>query len=299
MNITARNLIQQNVLLSHYTTIRSGGSAKFFATPVTLEDLKYLLKFAQDKSLDVFILGKGSNIIVRDEGVNELVINTEKFTGISFENNEVFVECGYPLKKLIGETTKRLLSGLEGLVEIPASVGGAVYMNAGGKFGNIGNLVSECWCLKLSDLNLYQLDKKSLKFGYRTSNLDKFFIYKVKLNLTISDRENISDNLQKALEYKLQTQPLSENSAGCVFKNPAGKSAAQLIEECSLKNYRIGSAFVSPRHSNFFINTSNTSTDYLKLIDFVQQRVYESCGIKLEREVKIWPDEPNFSFKNA
>lgn len=298
VSIVTSSLVQNDVYLHSYTTLKLGGRAQFFSIPENVEELQYLLKFAQDKMLDIFILGKGSNLIVRDEGVKGLVINTEKFSGVSFENNSIDVGSGYSLKKLISDTTKRHLSGLESLIEIPASLGGAVYMNAGGKFGNIGSLVSKCWCLKLDDSQLYEVDKSDLKFGYRMSNLERFFIYKIRLNLNDTDEKTIFDNIQKALEYKIKTQPLSTNNAGCVFKNPVGNSAAQLIEQCSLKNYKIGSVFVSHKHSNFFINTGNRADDYIKLIDFVKEEVYRTFGVTLEREVKIWPDEPNFSYKN-
>lgn len=298
MAITSHSLIQEDVPLHIYTTLKLGGKGKFFATPKSIEELQYLINFAKDKTLDIFILGRGSNIVIKDEGVNGLVINTEKFTNLLFEDNSVLVDSGYSLKTLISDTTKKSLSGLETLVEIPASIGGAVYMNAGGKFGNIGTLVSKCWCLKLSDSNLYEFSKEDLKFGYRTSNLDGFFIYKVKLTLTPASQKTILDNIHQVLKYKTTTQPLSANSTGCIFKNPTNNSAAWLIEKCYLKNYRIGSAFVSPIHSNFFINTGNSSDDYIKLIEFVQKEVYRTFGIMLEREIKIWPDEPNFSFKN-
>ncbi len=298
MNTMASSLVQNDVFLNSYTTLRVGGKARFFATPEGIEDLQYLLKFAKDKMLDIFILGKGSNLIVRDEGIKGLVINTEKFCQSSFINNLVEVGSGYSLKKLISDTTRRCLSGLESLVEIPASLGGAVYMNAGGKFGNIGNFVSRCWCIKLDDSQLCEFNRNDLKFGYRTSNLERLFIYKIQLTLNNSDKKTIFDNMQRALEYKIKTQPLSANSAGCIFKNPPGNSAAQLIEQCSLKNYKIGDAFVSPKHSNFFINTGNRADDVIKLIDFVKQKVYEIFGITLHREIKIWPDEPNFSYRN-
>ncbi len=290
------NIIQENIILSKYTTLKLGGNAQFFSAPYNIKELQYLLKFAQDKLLDIFILGKGSNILVRKEGVRGLVISTENLVGIEFNNNYITVQSGYSLKKLILDAVKRNLSGLEGLAEIPASIGGCVFMNAGGKFGNIGSLVERCWTVDFCKLSVDEIDLNNLKFSYRQSNLQDSFIYKVRLKLQPSEEKCIYDKLQNVISYKIGTQPISTNNAGCIFKNPVDNSAGMLIDQCGLKGYKIGGASISTKHSNFFVNNGGDAEDMIKLIEIVQIRVYERFGINLEREIKIWPDEPNYKF---
>jgi UDP-N-acetylmuramate dehydrogenase len=291
------SLIHENIPLAPFSTLNLGGKAQFFAQPTNLKELLYLLNFARDKNLNVFILGAGSNLLIRNEPIRGLVIHTEKLKKCEFNGNKIFVECGYSLKKLIGEAMHRNLSGLENLVAIPASIGGAVSMNAGGKFGEIGTFVEKCWAINLSDFEVYEIEKKNLKFGYRNSNLQQYFIYKVELSLTPSTQEEIKINLMKALKHKLATQPLTSYNAGCVFKNPSGASAAALIQKCGLKDYSIGKVKISAKHANFFINTGDSSDDFLALIEFVQKKVFETFNIHLEREIRIWPDEPNYRFR--
>jgi UDP-N-acetylenolpyruvoylglucosamine reductase len=290
------DIIKKDVELKHYTTVRLGGKARYWCEPKNLEEVKFALKFAQDNLLDVFILGKGSNIVARNEGVAGLVLYTGELVGVEFENTDIYIESGYSLKRLISFTVKKGLSGLEWLVEIPASLGGAVFMNAGGRFGSIGEVVEKCWALNFDTCELVELERKDLHFSYRKSNLQNLFVYKIKLKLSSAPEKVILDNLQKTLEYKTTTQPLSSYNVGCIFKNPLNKSAAELIERCGLKNYKVGNAYVSPKHANFFINTGDNSDDYLKLIEFVQSEIFKTFGVKLEREIKIWPDEPNYSF---
>ncbi|MFN7181700.1 MAG: UDP-N-acetylmuramate dehydrogenase [Planctomycetota bacterium] len=291
-----RKIIRKNVSLSPYTTFKVGGEARFFAVPSNFEELSYSLKFAQDKSLNIFILGKGSNVLVSDEGVEGLVISTQNLKRIEFKDSYVIVESGYPLKKLILETLKKSFSGLECLAQIPASIGGCVFMNAGGKFGSIGSVVERCWVVNFADSSLVEFDSTNLQFSYRYSNLQNFFIYKVALKLQPSNEKIIYDKLLEVIDYKARTQPLSTNNAGCIFKNPANHSAGILIEQCGLKGYRIGDVYVSPKHSNFFVNNGSRAENIMKLIELVQKKVFEEFGIKLEREIKIWPDEPNYKF---
>jgi UDP-N-acetylmuramate dehydrogenase len=290
-NLRFKSRIRFNEPLYKRTTFKIGGFARFWAEPKDIDDLRSLLDFSKKKSLPLFVIGKGSNLLVKDGGFRGIVIclNSPYFKRIKFQDNAIFACSGVALNNLINFTKAKTLSGCEFLWGIPGTVGGALVMNAGTKYKNIGDLVEEVTVMdyngKVKTLNKKQ---KQVTFGYRTSNLSKYIILGAKLKLKKGERQDILKNIKNFMEYRRLTQELSRPSAGCIFKNPTTRSAGKLIELCGLKGTRVGDACVSGKHANFIVNLGSAQAkDVLKLIDLVQMKVKEKFEISLEPEIEI------------
>lgn len=291
MNIDGRNLIQENVSLKSLNTFKLESKASYYSEPKEFKDIIFLQEFANNKNIKMFVLGKGSNIIIKDR-LDGLVICTRGLAGCELKDEEVILESGVPFSRVMNLAIEHNLTGFEGFWGIPASVGGALIQNAGGKFGYIGDIVN--WVEVIdNEGKLRRLMKSEIKFDYRYSNLANFFIYRCCLKLRKSDYSTIINNLKEVITQKTQAQPLSAHSAGCIFKNPLinGErvSAGKLIEAAGLKGFKIGDAQVSTKHANFIINTGNaTFNDIMQLIKIIKERVKDNSGIELELEVKVW-----------
>jgi UDP-N-acetylmuramate dehydrogenase len=291
-----QEITHYNEPIARHTSFRIGGPAEVFVTPQHNDQILEIYQLCLKEGLPVFILGNGTNILVRDEGVKGVVlrINTRQ---IQMKDDIIVVDAGYPLSHLLTRCLDTGLTGLESMAGIPGSVGGAVVMNAGGKYGNIGDIVSFVKVIKRknkhapSDTQCLTLSKSQLKFGYRSSNLkDKFIVLGATIQLEHSTPGQVKALFQEILAEKDTGQPLAAKSAGCIFKNPPGKlTAGQLIEKAGLKGTRIGNALISPKHANFIVNAGNaTAQDVLKLVDLIQKTVYERFGVRLDLEIEIW-----------
>ena len=266
-----------------------GGRCSLWCEPADLEDLKFILRYVKEKRIPLFLIGEGSNILVRDRRFKGIIIHLGKpyFKRIEFGDNRVLAGCGLRLSQIIRFTTRRNLGGLEFLVGIPGGLGGALVMNAGAFGGEIGDLVEE---VKVMD---YQgrvriLNKRDIRFGYRTSDLSKFIILSASLRLLKRDKREIENRIAKYKNFRKGRQPLFQSSLGCIFKNPKGDSAGRIIEECGLKGKMIGGAQISRKHANFILNKKNArASDVLRLMRYIQREVYKRYRILLETEVKI------------
>jgi UDP-N-acetylmuramate dehydrogenase len=235
-------------------------------------------------------LGSGSNVLVRDEGVSGAVVQlvSDSFGEISIEGSSVRVGAGAQLSRLISESVKAELAGLETLSGIPGTVGGAVRGNAGGRAGDIGQFVESITVINVKG-EIATRNGDELWFGYRESNIDELMILEASLKLQQGDSEEITRRMRKLWIMKKATQPLSFQSAGCIFKNPRGLSAGALIEQAGLKGIRVGEAEISDRHANFIVtNPGAKSDDVVRLIDLIRSKVSEQFGVDLELEIKIW-----------
>ena len=275
-----------------------GGKAKFLARPQSIEQLSTLVKRCREREVPMYVLGAGANLLVADEGVAGVVVelNAPAFTKIEYDGVTVTAGGGVHLFKLINETVDKGLAGLETLAGIPATVGGAIRMNAGGAFGDIGRLVKQVTLMdSLGDV--FTRDKSDLVFSYRATNIAARFILGATLELEEEDPVELNKQFKKVLAYKQASQPLAANSAGCTFKNPppnpdtgASDPAGKLIDMAGLKETRIGGAEVSKQHANFIIcHEGCTASDVLALIEKMRATVLEEFGVKLEREVVVWP----------
>ncbi|MFQ5956928.1 MAG: UDP-N-acetylmuramate dehydrogenase [Candidatus Brocadiales bacterium] len=277
--------------LKHYTSFRVGGCADVFVEPTDILQLQEVLRYGTDQGLDISILGGGSNILVSDSGVRGVVVHLtgQFFNSIKRVGPEVVVGGGgVSLPRLVRKATDWGLEGLEQLVGVPGSLGGAVAMNAGGKYGAIGSHVKGVTAIDYGG-GLHCYEKGQISFDYRSSSLSNQIILEVELELRRGNRGAISSRMLDIFQEKRKTQPLSSRSAGCVFKNPKGYSAGALIDKLGLKCMKVGDAMVSSKHANFIINLgSATAAQILELIHRIMDEVKRRFGLTLDMEIKLW-----------
>lgn len=280
-----------NEPMSRHTTFHIGGNASCFAIMQNEDELSKALKFCYENKIKVFTIGKGSNLLVDDNGVDAVVIKLAgEFEQISLNcNNELIIGAGVNLNSACKFAQENGLSGLEFAFGIPGTVGGALYMNAGAYGGEMKDIVVEAKHIykngQTGSFNLHQLN-----LGYRTSVYAQCdaVITHVKVKLTKKDKYSISDHMNELLEKRKAKQPLEFPSAGSVFKRPDGYFAGALIEQCGLKGESVGGAMVSEKHAGFIVNTGNaTCSDVKRLIEICRKRVKEKFGVNLETEIKF------------
>jgi len=269
--------VKSKVSLGPFTTLKVGGVADLFLEPTSIEQVQAIASC----SLPFRVLGWGANLLVRDEGVRGMVLRLSKLKSRS----GLYVESGMSLPRLIKETVAEGLSGLECLAGVPASVGGAIYMNAGGKHGEICDSVR--FVDVLHEGKVERLTREEVGFQYRSTSLGDRIVLGVEFDLKpLSDVQARYDDI---LAGKKSTQPLGSPNAGCMFKNPPGESAGKLIQDAGLCGSRVNQVHVSHKHANFMINDGGASSDdVLRLVDLVQNGVRKSFGIDLKLEVQIW-----------
>lgn len=283
-------ILRRDEPLAPYTWFRLGGKAEYFAEPRNAEELAKLVRRARDEQMPVRMLGGGSNLLIRSEVVPGVVIHLVQpaFTEIRVKDQRVTAGAGAKLGHAISSSVREGLAGLENLVGIPGTVGGGLRGNAGGRSGDIGQWTAKA-TLMTRDGELLERAGDELVFAYRQSNLDELVILSGEFKLEPDDPAALTKRMQKLWIVKKANQPLSHQSAGCIFKNPRGMSAGMLIDQAGLKGNRIGGAEVSDRHANFIIaDPEATSQNVLQLIDLVKERVSEKLGVDLETEIEIW-----------
>lgn len=285
------NIVETEHPLSGHTWYGLGGPADYFIKPRTVEELEEVAKRCNDNNVRIYVMGFGSNLLISDKGVRGAVIKleAEQFTQTRFEKEHVTAGAGADIRKLIRACVKEGLSGIEALTGIPSSVGGAVRMNAGGRFGDIGSVVES---VELMDMNgkVFEKRKPELVFDYRQTNITARFILGTRLKLHAADPEQILRTIKEIWIYKENSQPaLNTKNSGCIFKNPRGVSAGALIDRAGLKGLQIGGAVVSEKHANFILAEKGcTSRDILRLIDAIKERIREEFDTELELEIEIW-----------
>lgn len=284
------NIIKENAPIGKYTRYGIGGNAEYLISPESFEQLAEVMGVCASNSIPVHVLGYGSNVLVRDEGVKGAVIRLDspQFTRVSYDGDTVVAGSGTSLNEIVLECVRRGLSGLECMTGIPGSVGGSVRMNAGGRFGDIGTSVVS---LKLMDDsgNIYERTKPELAFEYRYSNITEPLILEATFKLFESDPERVMKSTQEIWIYKKNNQPVKGRTAGCIFKNPPGGSAGSLIERAGLKGSSVGGARISDKHANFILaELDSSASDVISLIETAREKVLEQFGIELELELDIW-----------
>ncbi len=276
-----------------------GGGADALVTPQSVDDLRAAIREHDPALGPVRVLGDGANLLVCDDGVDGLVIDTSALASVEWIDTGVHAGAGAGLPKLVTEACRRGLGGLEGLGGVPASLGGAVRMNAGGAFGEIAETIRSVRVVDMQG-NEHTLKTSELEFGYRRSNLSGLIVVGAELTLPSADPQALRSRLKEVMAHKKDAQPLAARSAGCVFKNPdvdgERVSAGRLIDKAGLKGERIGGASVSERHGNFVVvEEGATASHVLALIDRVRARVLDESGVELEQELVVWkrgePDE--------
>ena len=275
--------ILPNYPMSTETTFKCGGKAKWFCAVECIEEFINLLKLHKGK---FFILGGGSKTLCKDSGYDGLVISTKHLEKIKFDGNLVLCEAGVTFKILQNFCIKHGLSGLEWSAAIPASVGGAVVMNAGAFGGEFKDVVEKVEVFENGEKKI--LAKQDLVFSYRQSSLKGKVVMRVWLSLEQKTSVLVAERYQFYANKKTSAQPTSFGSAGSIFKRTENVIPAKIIDKLGLKGVKIGGAEVSTHHSGFIVNTGTaTATDVLKLIDYIKATVVERCGIFLQNEIIV------------
>lgn len=287
--------ILRNVSMKDYTSIRIGGRAEVMVFPKDIQELQELLIFLKEKGLPYFVLGNGTNLLVRDEGIKGVVINLTKGfldiepMGRKGKTHFISFGAGLILSQLISFSIEKSLEGLEFLQCIPGTLGGAIAMNAGAFGSEIADLVEDITVFSNGMADICH-KRDSLNFQYRNLSLPEgSIIHKATLQLKEGNKGSIINKIAEISYSRRLSQPLDLPSAGCVFKNPQGYHAGKLIEELGLKGKKIGDVQFSEIHGNFLVNLGRaTFKDCQDLIQYAQNKVLEHKGISLELEVKIW-----------
>jgi len=279
--------ITLNEPLAQYTTFRIGGEADYFVEPLDVDDVINIIKYADEHDIPYYVMGNGSNILISDEGIRGIVINLETaFNYLKHENNLIISGAGVKIARFVDFCIQNDYAGVEMLAGIPATVGGALVMNAGAYGGETADNVYEVKVIKNGKVKV--LSKEECGFRYRNSALKNTVVLEASFRLTPGNKEEISAKRKELIVHRNQAQPVEIPNAGCVFKNPKDNKAAILIDQCGLKGTKSGGAMVSTKHANFIVNYDKaTAHDVIELVKIIRQTVREKTGIELEMEVKL------------
>lgn len=283
-------ILQRDEPLSQHTWLRMGGPAQYFVTPRTEAELLEVISTCRHQQLPIHILGSGSNLLVREAGVQGVVIRVvEPLLGeVRIEGTSLTAGGGTLLSHVVAEAVRAGLGGIEYLAGIPGTIAGAVVGNSGGRSGDIGQLITSVRVLtQENEIAVRHGDE--LSFSYRRSSIQDLLVLSATLELTRDDSEELTRRMRKNWILKRSTQPLADQSAGCIFRNPRGLSAGSLIEQCGLKGLSVGTARISERHANFIVTESGaTCKDVEQLISRIQKAVAAKFAVDLELEIKVW-----------
>ncbi len=278
---------EENVNLKYFCTIKVGGKGKILYFPKNIEEVKNILDYYEN----VFYLGLGSNLIFSDILIERVFINSKNLKKLEMEKDKEYfyinVEAGVSFKTIVSLVKKYNLEGFENLSGIPATVGGAVAMNAGAYGSEIFDIVEGVWWINKKGELVYS-KKEEINFSYRyTQFQNEGFVYKVRLRLKESQKD-ITKLIKEHLLDRNKKQPLNLPTAGSTYKNPKGFFAGKLIEDVGLKGFKIGDIGFSEKHANFLVNYGNAKfKDLIKLLELTEKKVKDEFNINLEREVKI------------
>jgi UDP-N-acetylmuramate dehydrogenase len=283
--------VKKNELLSQHTTMKIGGPADLLIEPSSLENIQKVMTFIKECQIPWRAIGRGSNLLVSDKGIEGVVIKLGSgLNHLDINESTITVGGGHSLVSLSTLISKKGLSGLEFASGIPGSVGGAVYMNAGAHGSDISKILTKAHIL-FEDGSIEWLSNDEMEFTYRTSVLQKNrpgIVLEAEFQLFKGDRTAIVSQMQKNKDYRKETQPWNFPCAGSIFRNPLPNYAGKLIEEAGLKGFQIGGAKISEMHGNFIVNAGNaTAKDVLDLIQYIKDKIFDLYGIKMETEVEI------------
>ncbi|OEH91170.1 UDP-N-acetylmuramate dehydrogenase [Bacillus solimangrovi] len=285
------NDVKENEPLSKHTTMKIGGPAEVFVEPQDADELQEILRILHQEKMPWRVIGRGSNLLVLDEGIKGVVIKLGKgMDHLEQTGTEVTVGGGFPIIKLATVLSREGLSGLEFAGGIPGSVGGAVYMNAGAHGSDMSKILKKARIV-FNDGSSEWLTNEEMEFSYRTSVLQLTrpgICVEAVLSLSEGDKEQVTAEMQKHKDYRRDTQPWNYPCAGSIFRNPLPNHAGKLVEDAGLKGHQIGGAQVSDLHGNFIVNTGDaTAKDVLDLIAYIQRTILEAYSVKMETEVEI------------
>ena len=297
-DLLASKIPNENILknepMKKHTSFKIGGNAEMFIKAKDIKEIREVLQIAKDNNIPLTVIGNGSNILVKDNGIEGIVLKVE-IDGIEIENTDdgcaiVSVGAGVLLGKLAQILLKKSISGFEFASGIPGTIGGAVRMNAGAYGSEFKDIVIETSYMDY-DGNIFTINNEQQKFEYRKSIFKdkKWIILESKLLLKYAeDSSLIKEKMDEFKKSRIEKQPIEYPSAGSTFKRGSDFITAKLIDECGLKGYKVGNAQVSTKHAGFVINTGDaTAKDVLKLVDIIKNNVYQKFEKEIELEVEV------------
>lgn len=290
LSSSTQNCIRKNEPMAMHTWFQLGGPALYFAEPENAEQLSEMLAWATEESLPVKVLGSGSNILIRDEGIHALVVSLANphFCEIKVDGNQVVTGGGAKLGRVVTTAVHAGLAGIEDLVAIPGTIGGALRGNAGTTKNDIGQWTKSVTVMTESG-QVVERSGEEILFDYRKSSIDEPIILGATFQFEEEDPRQLAKRMQKMWIVRKSKQPMGHQCAGCIFKNPPGLHAGELIDNSGLKGTRIGGVTVSDRHANFIIAEAEcTASDVLRLIKLVHEQVEQRMGVELEQEIEVW-----------
>lgn len=283
-------IVKTDVPLADHTWLGIGGAARYFIEPTGVEQLADVARRCRENEIPMRVLGAGANLLVSDSGVKGAVIHigAGEFAETKQTETGYRANAGADMGRLVLRCVREGLSGLECLTGVPGSVGGCVRMNAGGVFGDLGNVVASVDVMTDGG-EIFTRYHDDLAFAYRSTNITARFILSAEFRLTGEDPYRILKQVKQIWIYKKNTQPLAKHNAGCIFKNPRGLSAGALIDRAGMKARTVGGACVSEKHANFILASPGTKAfDVLKLIEEIREAVYRKFEVYLELEIEVW-----------
>ncbi len=283
-----KGVIREAVPLGKHSHLKLGGKAAVFIEPWAEEDAAHVVRVCHERGLALHFLGGGSNLLISDDGVDGVVLYLGQWRRVVRDGTRLIASAGASLPTLLRMAKEAKLSGLEHLIGIPAQVGGAVAMNAGTKYGECFDTLES---LRIIDAagSLQTLERADCTPRYRDGGLGDALVTTATFALQPGNALEIQKRMESMLKERNRTQPVSERSCGCIFKNPEGGSAGRLIDAAGLKGSAVGDIEVSTKHANYFVNKGDGSARQLmELVERVRQRVREHSGVELELEVKLW-----------
>ena len=281
--------VERGVSMKDYTTFAIGGAADMMAAPDQAGQLPALLALCRQEGIPFLLLGRGSNLLVSDGGIEGLVIYTGKLKKMKLEGTRLYAECGASLRSVASKAQRGALAGLEFASGIPGSLGGAIFMNAGAYGGEMAQ-VTECVDALDAEGNPSSFSREDCNFSYRSSLFSQkgLTVLGAWFSLIPGSAEEIKRTAAELNRRRREKQPLTLPSAGSVFKRPEGYFAGKLIMDCGLKGYRIGGAQVSEKHAGFIVNMGGASCeDVRRLIAHIQDTVWQACHVRLESEIRL------------
>lgn len=294
LEILRQEDVLQDEPMKNHTSFKIGGPADFLLLPRSIEEIKGIIHICKENNADYFVMGNGSNLIVRDKGLRYVVIKiADNFKEVLIEGTRITSQAGILLSTLSKHALKASLSGLEFASGIPGTLGGAVTMNAGAYGGEMKDVVKVCRVLDKMG-NVISLNIEEMEMAYRSSIIQRenYIVLDVEMQLEEKDYSLIKEKVDELNLQRTTKQPLHLPSAGSVFKRPEGYFAGKLIQDSNLRGFQIGGAQVSELHCGFIVNVGNaTAKDVIELIKHIQNTVYQNFGVNLQTEIKVIGEE--------
>ena len=284
--------IKYNEEMKKHTSFKTGGKADYYAVAKNEEEIKEVKKFAKEKKLQMYVIGNGSNLLVRDRGYRGIILKIELENILIEEEKEaiiVTVGAGVKIMRLAQILKEKEITGFEEFAGIPGTIGGANRMNAGAYGKEIKDILIETRCMdENGNIKILKNDEQELEYRGSIFKKNKYIILESKLKFQKGKKEEIEKKMNEYTNQRKEKQPIEYPSAGSTFKRGEKFITAKLIDECALKGYSIGGAQISEKHAGFIVNKGNaTSKDIIDLIEYTKQKVFEKFNVKIEEEIEI------------